>query len=111
MNSTVREIIDAYNSQTSLSEASTPPSSWYTDSRILELEQRTAFSRLWQMVGRTDQLRDPGQYLSSEFAGESIVVVRGNDDLLRSFFNVCRHHAAVVMTESEGKTQTLRCPY
>jgi choline monooxygenase len=111
MNSTVREIVDAYNSQTSLSEASTPPSCWYTDSRILELEQRTAFSRSWQMVGRTDQLRDPGQYLSCEFAGESIVVVRGNDDLLRSFFNVCRHHAAVVMTESEGKTQTLRCPY
>jgi len=111
MNSTVREIVDAYNSQTSLSEASTPPSSWYTDSRILELEQRTAFSRSWQMVGRTDQLRDPGQYLSCEFAGESIVVVRGNDDLLRSFFNVCRHHAAAVMTEPQGKVQILQCPY
>jgi hypothetical protein len=27
------------------------------------------------------------------------------------FFNVCRHHAAAVMTEPEGKAAQLRCPY
>ena len=31
--------------------------------------------------------------------------------MLRGFFNVCRHHAATVMTGSEGRAETLRCPY
>jgi len=31
--------------------------------------------------------------------------------LLRGFFNVCRHHAAAIMTEPEGTASQLRCPY
>ena len=33
------------------------------------------------------------------------------DNVLRGFFNVCRHHAAAVMTEPEGTANQLRCPY
>jgi choline monooxygenase len=49
--------------------------------------------------------------VTSEIAGEPIVIVRGNDNELRGFFNVCRHHAAAVMTEPEGTAHSLRCPY
>ena len=52
-----------------------------------------------------------GNYVTSDIAGEPVVIVRGNDDVLRGFFNVCRHHAAAVMTEPEGKAAQLRCPY
>jgi choline monooxygenase len=31
--------------------------------------------------------------------------------VLRGFYNVCRHHAAAVLTRSEGREQNLRCPY
>jgi choline monooxygenase len=111
MNTLVRDIVDAYNPQKSLSQASTPPSSWYADPRIFEIEKRTVFSRSWQMVARVSQLRQSGQYNTCDVAGEPIVVVRGNDGVLRGFFNVCRHHAAVVMTKAEGTTEALRCPY
>jgi choline monooxygenase len=63
------------------------------------------------MVGRADQLRNPGRYITGEIAGEPVLLVRGGDGILRGFFNVCRHHAAVVMTEPEGKDENLRCPY
>ena len=63
------------------------------------------------MIGRAYQIREPGQYITCELAGEPILVVRGNDGVLRGFFNVCRHHAAAVLTESQGRTQNLRCPY
>ncbi|MGG7377803.1 Rieske 2Fe-2S domain-containing protein, partial [Escherichia coli] len=43
--------------------------------------------------------------------GEPVVVVRGSDKVLRGFFNVCRHHAAAVMTDDEGTAPSLRCPY
>ncbi len=111
MTGTVREIVRAYNPRTSLAEASTPPSSWYTDQRILDLEQRTVFSRSWQLAGRTDQVREPGCYLTCQIAGEPLLIVRGGDGVLRGFFNVCRHHAAPVLTATEGKAEYLRCPY
>ncbi|MGE5816841.1 MAG: aromatic ring-hydroxylating oxygenase subunit alpha, partial [Deltaproteobacteria bacterium] len=108
---TIHETVEGYNPRIPLAEASTPPAPWYTDPRILELERRTVFARSWQVVGRTAQVVEPGQYITSEIAGEPIVVVRGKDGILRGFFNVCRHHAAVVMTDVEGRTQRLRCPY
>jgi len=111
MESSIREIITAYNPEALLVEAWTAPAPWYVDPRVLDLERRTVFSTSWQMVGRADQVREPGQFLTGEVAGEPILVVRGSDNILRGFFNVCRHHAAAVMSEPEGRAQHLRCPY
>jgi choline monooxygenase len=107
----LKQLIDGYDSNVVLSEASTPPSSWYSDPRILELEQQTVFSRSWQMVGRVEQLRDPGQYVTCDVAGEPMLLITGHDGVVRGFYNVCRHHAAAVITESQGRAKHLRCPY
>src|SRR5262249_54861717 len=74
-------------------------------------ERRTLFARSWQMAGRADQVREPGQYITCELAGEPILVIRGSDHVLRAFFNVCRHHAAAVITEPEGRAHNFHCPY
>jgi choline monooxygenase len=111
MAASIREIIETYKPDAPLARASTPPSSWYSDPRILELEQCNVFSGSWQMLGRTQQVRNPGQYITCEIAGEPLLVIRGDDGILRGFFNVCRHHAAAVMTQAEGKAENLRCPY
>ena len=111
MEKTVREILDSYNASAPLPEAYTIPAPWYTDARIAELELRNVFSRTWQTVGRTEQVEKTGQYLTASVAGEPVVVVRGSDDELRAFFNVCRHHAMTVMNEPCGQTPHLRCPY
>jgi choline monooxygenase len=100
-----------YDPNAPLAEAWTIPSSWYVDPRMLELERQTVFARSWQLVGRVEQVERPGQYVTWDLAGEPLVVVRGNDGALRGFFNVCRHHAAAVMTEAEGDAQHLQCPY
>jgi choline monooxygenase len=111
MKDSLKDIVDAYNPDAPLAEASTIPSAWYTDERIFELERQTVFSRSWQFAARTDQLTRPGEYVTCDIAGEPIVVVRGGDDVVRGFFNVCRHHAAAVMTEAEGHANQMRCPY
>ncbi|MEW6207278.1 MAG: aromatic ring-hydroxylating dioxygenase subunit alpha [Acidobacteriota bacterium] len=111
MKSSIKEIIESYDASASLAEAWTIPAQWYTDPRVMDLERRTVFARSWQMVGRADQLQEPGRYITFDLAGEPILVVRGSDRLLRGFFNVCRHHAAAVMTLSEGRANNLRCPY
>jgi phenylpropionate dioxygenase-like ring-hydroxylating dioxygenase large terminal subunit len=111
MGKSIDEIIAGYDPNRPLATASTPPSSWYTHPSVFELEQPTIFSHSWQFIGRSEQVRDPGKYISCEIAGEPILTVKGNDNVLHAFFNVCRHHAAAVMTKSEGKVEHLRCPY
>jgi choline monooxygenase len=111
MGDSVKEIIESYNPEAPLAEAYTIPAPWYVDQRLFDLERRTVFSRSWQMVGRADQLSEPGQYITREIAGEPILIIRGADRVLRGFYNVCRHHAAAVVTEPEGRAQNLRCPY
>ena len=107
----MKDIIQQYDPDLPLDHASTIPSSWYTNKDFFELELKTVFSRSWQLAARRDQITKPGDYVTSDIAGEPIVVVRGSDGMLRGFFNVCRHHAAAVMTEPEGKAAQLRCPY
>ncbi|HKP38116.1 MAG TPA: aromatic ring-hydroxylating dioxygenase subunit alpha [Pyrinomonadaceae bacterium] len=108
---TTSEIVNSYDPERPLAEASTIPAPWYTDPRVFELEKLTVFSNSWQLVGRTDQLRQAGDFVTTDVAGEPIVIVRGHDDRIRAFFNVCRHHAAAVMTAAGGSAPQLRCPY
>lgn len=111
MNAALEKLLQNYDPSLSLDRASTIPSSWYTNKDLYNLELETVFSRSWQLAARSDQLHKPGQYVTSDIAGEPIVLVRGSDGVLRGFFNVCRHHAAAVMTEPEGTAAQLRCPY
>jgi phenylpropionate dioxygenase-like ring-hydroxylating dioxygenase large terminal subunit len=104
-------MLSLYDADASLEHASTIPAPWYLDTRIAGLEQERVFGRNWIAVGRADQVAGAGQYFTVELAGEPLVIVRGADGALRGFFNVCRHHAAAVMTASCGTAQHLRCPY
>jgi choline monooxygenase len=104
-------VLSRFDDTAPLEQASTIPAEWYTDLRIEALERRTVWSRTWQLVGRTAQVAQPGEFVTAEIAGEPVVVVRGTDGVLRGFFNVCRHHAAAVLTAPCGKVDRLRCPY
>jgi choline monooxygenase len=107
----IQDIINSYDPSASLDRAWTIPASWYTDQRLYELELKTVFANSWQMVGRVDQVQEPGDYLTTEIGSDPVLIVRGGDNAIRGFFNVCRHHAAAVMTEPAGKANQLRCPY
>jgi choline monooxygenase len=107
----IEHILSLYNDRAPLAEASTIPAPWYIDPRIADLEARTVFSKTWQLIGRSDQVEKPGEFVTATIASEPIVAVRGADGVLRAFFNVCRHHAAAVVTEPCGQVQILRCPY
>jgi choline monooxygenase len=107
----IEQILSSYDDRAPLSQASTIPAAWYVDARIAELERLSVFSKSWQLVARLDQLEEPGQFVSTAVAGEPVVAVRGADGVLRAFYNVCRHHAAAVVTQPCGRASHLHCPY
>src|SRR3984957_8910108 len=111
MSRDVRSLLELYNPNNPLDHASTIPSPWYFDAGLAELENSSVFGKSWQAVGRADQVQNPGQFLTADIAGDPIVVVRGEDSQLRAFYNVCRHHAAAVVTEAQGCAKQFRCPY
>jgi choline monooxygenase len=93
-----------------LERASTLPARYYNDPAVLEAEQRNVFARTWQLVGRGEQVRGAGDYFTASLAGEPLLVVRGNDGVLRAMSNVCRHRAGPV-AKGEGKRPVLQCGY
>jgi phenylpropionate dioxygenase-like ring-hydroxylating dioxygenase large terminal subunit len=109
---TLEEIIQSYRPGTPLAQASTIPARWYTDPRVFELELATVFRRAWQVAGRLEQVRAPGDYVACELPGGApVVIARADDGVVRGLFNVCRHHAAAVVADGAGSARQFRCPY
>jgi choline monooxygenase len=93
-----------------LARASTLPSRWYTDPAVLDEEKAKVFSRTWQLVGRAEQVAEPGQFFTATIGDEAIIVARGVDQQLRAFSNVCRHRAGPVASGA-GTRKSFRCGY
>ena len=111
MQRSVESLLNLYNPRDPLERAWTIPSPWYFDARIADLEHSSVFAGSWQVVGRVDQLKKNGDFFTAEIGDEPLIVARGEDGVLRAFYNVCRHHAAAVVTERQGCAKQFRCPY
>jgi len=83
----------------------------FHDPAVYEYEMDEWFARTWLCVGRESDVARAGEYLVADVAGDSVVVVRGRDDRLRSFHNVCRHRGSTLLTEPVGSIVRFQCPY
>jgi phenylpropionate dioxygenase-like ring-hydroxylating dioxygenase large terminal subunit len=89
------------------------------DPEFYELEKEAVFRRSWLHMGRVEQLPRRGTYFTKEltFLGLSILVVRGMDDEVRAFHNVCSHRGNKLMwdefptKESHGSCRQIACKY
>jgi choline monooxygenase len=111
MDPNLKHLLALYDDTAPLAEAHTIPAPWYLEPEIERIEQQHVFGGNWLAIGRIDQVANPGDYFTTELAGEPVVIVRAQDGQLRAFYNVCRHHAAAVATEPCGHAQSFRCPY
>jgi choline monooxygenase len=93
-----------------LSRASTLPSRYYLEPSVLEAEKERVFGRTWQLVARLEDLARPGDFVPATIVDEPIVITHGTDDVLRGFYNVCRHRAGQLAL-SKGNRRSLQCRY
>ena len=74
----------------------------YTDPEVFRLEQERIFARTWKFVCHESEIPDPGDYRTFVLAGLPLVVVRGADAAIRTFFNVCPHRGAALLRHASG---------
>lgn len=72
-------------------------------------EHTAVFERHWHFAGFRDELREPGDYVTLRLGRASVVVRRGEQELL-AFRNVCSHRHAIILSNAAGHGP-LRCNY
>lgn len=83
----------------------------YTAPERHAAEHETLFRHHPLVVGASCQLREPGDFITTDLAGLPVLLVRGRDGQARALRNVCRHRGAAVAEEACGRRQRFACPY
>ncbi|HSR86646.1 MAG TPA: aromatic ring-hydroxylating dioxygenase subunit alpha [Streptosporangiaceae bacterium] len=98
------------------------PKASYVDQDEFVRERERVLLPSWFCVGRADSVQGPGDYITAEVVGESVIVVRTGDGTLAAFYNLCRHRGSrlVPTASSEPAAEpgragcfagSIRCPY
>jgi p-cumate 2,3-dioxygenase alpha subunit len=83
----------------------------FTDPEILALEQRRVFEQTWIYVGHASEVPRPGDFRTRNVAGRPLILVRGQDGVVRVLLNTCTHRGAQVCHEAKGNGKTFQCFY
>ncbi len=84
---------------------------FYTDPDIYQLELDRIVTRNWILAGHASQIPNAGDYLVFRLANESVIIVRGSDEKIRAFANVCRHRGSLICIDDHGNNKKFVCPY
>ena len=94
-----------------LDRATALPARFYADPAYAAVDRALVFDRGWQLVAHVCQLRNAGDHAIANFAGLPVLAVRGADDAIRVFHNVCRHRAGPIAQCDGLGAKALRCRY
>jgi glycine betaine catabolism A len=95
-----------------LPESRTLPAEAYLSQDVFDWEAERFFEGGWLCVGRSDELGTPGDQRALRVGDEAILLVRGDDGVLRGFFNACRHRAHELVPPGETRSlRAIKCPY
>lgn len=83
----------------------------YTGQDFFDVEKQRVFERAWVCVGIAAEVAESGRLIVRAVGSRSIVIARGNDGVLRAFYNSCRHRGTELAEADCQVANTIRCPY
>jgi phenylpropionate dioxygenase-like ring-hydroxylating dioxygenase large terminal subunit len=88
------------------------PASAYTSSSRFEVE-REIFRHVWLHIGQAKEIPNPGDWMVREVkaCSASILLVRGKDQRVRAFHNICSHRGLKLAWGEKGCAHQFVCPY
>lgn len=87
------------------------PTAVYRDPRMWRREITEIFQRLPLVMCLGVDLPAPGSFTTTMIAERTVLTVRGDDGVARSFVNGCRHRGAQLTCEARGSARRFTCPY
>jgi Rieske 2Fe-2S family protein len=89
------------------------PAAYYFDPAHYQRELTRIWYRNWIYVGRSSEIAAPRTFRTFGLGDQSILLVRGEDQVLRAFHNTCRHRGATLCRSAEGRLPPagIVCPY
>ncbi|MCA3560952.1 MAG: aromatic ring-hydroxylating dioxygenase subunit alpha [Aestuariivirga sp.] len=88
----------------------TLPAAAYSSAERFDLEFRTIFRCEWLYALHVSQLPEPGSYQTFDVGPVPLLIVRGSDQVIRAFYNVCVHRGHVLAVGA-GRVNQFTCPY
>jgi phenylpropionate dioxygenase-like ring-hydroxylating dioxygenase large terminal subunit len=86
------------------------PFNVFSDSELFAQEVAVA-RRQPHVVAHVSELPKPGDFITTELIGASVLVVRQTDGSVKAFSNTCRHRGARVEFDASGCKRIFSCPY
>ena len=83
----------------------------YVDPEIFNLEIQRIFARSWNYLCHESQIPNPGDYLTGDIAGNPVILIRHEDNLIRALHNRCAHRGAKLLENNRGNAKILTCSY
>lgn len=74
----------------------------YVSEEYARAERDRLWRKVWQQVGRVEDIPEVGDYLTYEILDDSILVVRAAPDEIRAFHNVCAHRGRRLVDTPPG---------
>ena len=83
----------------------------YTSQEFYEREVQEIFMKIWNLVGRVEQIPNPGDYFTLKLVGVEVIVLCDENHDVRAFANTCRHRGCRLLTGEGHCEKRIRCPY
>lgn len=87
------------------------PVSAYTDEARYQAERERIFKHLPLAMALSLELPAAGDFKTVDMLDTPLLLVRGDDNRVRAFLNVCRHRGARLCEASTGTARNFPCPY
>ena len=92
-------------------EGHSMPQEFYTDAAVHLADVERIFRRQWVFVGHSCQIIEAGEFFTVTIGSDPLIIIRGDDGVIRALHNVCRHRGTLISREDCGKARRLVCPY
>ncbi|HEX3982185.1 MAG TPA: aromatic ring-hydroxylating dioxygenase subunit alpha, partial [Acidisoma sp.] len=87
------------------------PADLYTRADVFAADIEVMFHQHWIFVGLECDVPEPGDVSVVDIGKSSIAIIRGDDGMVRAFYNVCRHRGARLLPAGTGIIGKMVCPY
>jgi phenylpropionate dioxygenase-like ring-hydroxylating dioxygenase large terminal subunit len=87
------------------------PHERYVSPAFMQQEWDTMWSKAWLVGCREQEIPEAGDYVVTEIGEESLLIVRGENGVAKTMYNICNHRGNKVKFDQSGNAKSLVCAY